>query len=140
MMSVDRHHLLFERHMYSQNRNLILLREECGLIARMDRECHNDIHDAITCVPPPNRYMAQIVLSMMMNIEDKSDPLVMADNYMFAIQESCKNSHTNDLDRALGQLIINSVYYQKPFIRDGVTRAQVIDLDGLRFKGQNGAA
>lgn len=131
---VDRHHLLFDRQYYNATDALRTLRNDCGLIARIDRDSHDGIHDLISSVPTPNRYMARAALHRLMPIQDKSNPLDMADQYMFAIQESSEHPKANDLDKMLGQLIIASVYHQKPFIEEGLSKARIFDLGGLGFR------
>ena len=114
----------------------MLLRYDCGLIARIDRDSHDEIHETITSVPPPNHYMAMTALARLMPIQDKSDVLAMSDQFMFAIQESCKHPRANELDKALGQLVISSVYHQRPFIAEGLSRAKIFDLGGVGFNGK----
>ena len=52
MLQADKHHVLFERHFWTQA-NYQVLRQDQDLIVLMDRSIHNELHRLVPPVPPP---------------------------------------------------------------------------------------
>lgn len=129
----DRHHILYNRTAWESNKNTKWLREESGLIVRMGRDAHLELHKEISVVPLLDYHAATRVRRIMRD-SDATRPLEVADDFMLAVQEAGKNPKANRLDRALGDLVISAVEGQRIYIEDGIVRAKVFDLKAQRTR------
>jgi hypothetical protein len=125
------HHILFNRAAWESNANTKWLREETGLIVRMDYDTHNELHRNIAVVPLLDHYTASRVRSMMRGC-DATKPLDIADDFMSAVQEAGRHYRAKPLDRALGELVILAVESQREYIEAGIVKAQVFDIGHQR--------
>lgn len=127
----DRHHILYNRTAWESNTNTKWLREHSGLIVRMGRAAHLELHKEISVVPLLDYHAATRVRSIMRR-SDATKPLDIADDFMSAVQEAGRNPKANALDRSLGELVIFAVESQREYIQDGIITAQVFDLGAQR--------
>lgn len=111
------HHLLWEKLLWDARPESRCLRRSSSLIVRLEQDSHNALHRAITTVPVPNVYM---VRSIAHSFVPSPDIFQAMDNLCFSIDESVNHPRATMLDRRLGQLMIDSVVTQRPFIRAGM--------------------
>ena len=117
MATYNRHHLLYESASWEVRPESRCLRRSSGLIVRMTQDSHSALHNAVTTVPVPNVYM---VRSIAHSFVPSPDIFQAMDNLCFSIDESVNHPRATMLDRRLGQLMIDSVVTQRPFIRAGM--------------------
>lgn len=127
----DRHHILYNRTAWESNTNTKWLREDSGLIVRIGQDAHAELHKAISVVPLLDHNAAVRVRNLMRK-SNATEPLDIADDFMLAVEEAIKNPKANELDRALGELVVKAVKGQFEYIKDGITKAQVFDLGAQR--------
>ena len=113
---MNRHHVLFERIVWDARAESRCLRRSSGLIVRLAQDTHSALHRAVTTVPVPNVYM---VRNIAREFVPSGDIFQAMDNLCFAVDEAMQHPKTTMMDRRLGQLMIESVVTQRPFIREG---------------------
>lgn len=125
------HHILFSRPSWTSNRDAAFLREESGLIARMDYDTHKELHRAVPFVPLPSHYDLQRIRSGMRRSR-ANKPLDVMDDFMRNIQEVGLIPKTTALERELGALTIVACEMQREFIEDGQVKAKIFDMGGRK--------
>lgn len=110
------HHILFHKRLHEANKDNSELRTRSGLIVRLDVDAHDELHRHCPGVPPLDIYMARRVKSI---IVPSTDPLEAVDNFCYAVEEASKSPKSHAIERGLGQLSIEAVRIQVPFIQEG---------------------
>jgi hypothetical protein len=113
--NLTNHHILSERCAWEARPESKRLRRHGGLIVRMAQEPHTALHEACTAVPIPNVYMLRgIARAYVMGRE----PLESLDNFCFAVEEAAQHPKAIDIDKRLGDIMIDSIRMQIPFIKE----------------------
>jgi hypothetical protein len=126
-LAPNRHHILFNQSAWDSTAHTKWLRQSSGLIVRLSYDAHEELHKDITIVPLLDHYTARFVREAMTRSR-ASKPLDIADDFMLALDTHRRNPRTNYRDRALGELVIEAVESQRPYIEDGLVKAQVYDF------------
>lgn len=118
----DRHHILNNRQEWSLRADARTLRETPTLIPVLDRDLHETLHANTPPVPLLGFYALRSTLA---NFQEGVTPLQSMDNLMFAIEAAGKNPRTHPLERSLGDLAIQAIDLQRPYIAQG-TRLRLV--------------
>lgn len=129
MPKTNERHILYDRTAYESNPSGLYLRRKMGLIALMDVQTHQQTHDEVSAVPLLDHLSLERTLSIMKKRKRANNPLDAMDNFMLAVEKSCQHPRAHELDRQLGELTVKAVYAQKPFVKDGMIKARVFDLN-----------
>jgi len=109
------HHLLTERCAWEARPESKRLRRQGGLIVKMAQEPHTALHNACTAVPIPNVYMLRGIARA---YERQPRVLDSLDNFCFAVEEAAQHPKAIDIDKRLGDIMIDSIRMQIPFIKE----------------------
>lgn len=112
----NRHHVLFARAHWEAGNATRMLRNNMGLIVPMELGAHEALHRNVTIVPVLGHYAAQNVRN---ELKPHHDPFVAIDGFRRAVEHANKNKHATELDRKLGELVLESIEAQMPFMREG---------------------
>lgn len=112
----NRHHVLFARPQWEANCNTRMLRNNMGLIVPMDIDVHEALHKNITIVPALGHLAAQTVRAQM---QPQHNPFAAIDGFRRAVEVANKNKHASELDVRLGELVLDSIDAQMPYLREG---------------------
>lgn len=123
----NRHHVLFPKAIHEATEVGSELRSTRLLIPTMDADIHADLHNEVQIVPVLNHHMASRVLYLMQGSVANTSIQAM-NEYMYAVEEAMNHPKTNDLDKRLGGLVIDSIDRQIPFIENSNRRLREIDL------------
>ena len=104
----NKHHVLFPKVLHEATKVGKDTRETRLLIPTMDADIHTELHKEIQIVPVLNHYMASHVLYLMQGSEANTSLQAM-DDYMRAVEESMEHPKVNDLDRKLGEIVLESI-------------------------------
>lgn len=115
----DRHHLLFDRQEWSLRPEGILLRENPSLIITMDRGVHMELHRKCPSVPVLGRFA---LYRAARDFRPTDDKLESVDNLLFAIDKANKSPKSHSLERSLGELTMQAIEMQKPYLIEGMHR------------------
>lgn len=122
---IDRHHVLFTRSHWTSTKEAKALRE--SFLFPLDREVHEELHRNCPPVPLLGYYA---LTSVLRNIEPVNKPKHDLEELMSAIELSTKHYKTHPIERQMGELAVEAVHLQLPFIiGDSST---IIDLQSKR--------
>jgi len=117
MTSSNSHHVLFERVLWTSNKELNRLRSTSELIPKIGVVAHKGLHRAIEQVPPPDHHMLRRI-----NREfypAKKDTIGTIRNLQESVGLAMDNPYVSDLACSLGLLIMGALELQIPFIEQG---------------------
>lgn len=124
-MSYSFHHGLYTRATWESQSSTKMLRNNQWLIMPLDEQTHRALQDEIPVVPVLGHNTAQAVLR---------DFEPVAGNYiasMFAlmgtINEVGKHPRARPIERELGELTINALELQIPYIQDGLVEVPYVE-------------
>lgn len=124
-MSYSFHHGLYTKSTWESQSSTKMLRNNQWLIMPLDEQVHRALQDEIPVVPVLGHNTAQKVLR---------DFEPVAGNYiasMFAlmgtINEAGKHPRARPIERELGQLTINALELQIPYIQDGLVEVPYVE-------------
>ena len=122
----NRHHVLFPRSLHNATDVGFKLRTNNLLIPRIDVDAHAELHENVSIVPPLPNEIGSRTLRLMSLCQSRTN-LQAIDNYMLSVEDAADHPRATDLDRKLGELVVESVYQQIPYIEKGQKTA-FIDL------------
>lgn len=114
------HHVLFEKRIWDAHEPNRELRRKSGLIVPMYSDEHDALHKEVTMVPVPNYRLGQAILSIYRDNPD--DHIRSIENLIRAADQAIGHPRMKPIERALGELFIEAVELQLPFIRGGLRR------------------
>jgi hypothetical protein len=88
-------------------------------------DVHDDLHKNTPGVPVIDIYMARRVKSIMIREGIPNDPFAAIDNYCYAIEQASLSPKTYELERTVGEMAIEAVRLQIPYIKEGSMYAGV---------------
>lgn len=121
----DRHHILFNRQEWSLRPDALSLRENPALIATMDRQVHNELHDHCPAVPLLGHHALLRTLNF---FESSPDQLESMDNLMKSIEQASNHPKAHIIEKHLAELAVWSIDLQTPFVADA-RRSNVCIVD-----------
>lgn len=110
----DSHHVLWPRQEYTLRPEAKKLRESQGLVPKIDRSLHDEIHRNCPPVPLLGFHALQRTLR---EFQPHPDTLISMDNLMFAIEISGKHPKAHDIERELAALAVQAIDLQREFLR-----------------------
>lgn len=114
MSPINRHHLLFERNTYRQDRWLYALRSMPGLIIPLPvAEIHQPLHRVFDAVPPPCRDAAELFVSRIALPYEKGQPWDQTLNQAIGWFDSTSNFGTADHLAAQHEFITERLDYRE---------------------------
>lgn len=118
----NRHHVLFNRTTWESNKIGLALREQPSLIVPMHIDTHRKLHRAVSVVPLLDQYM----LSRTSRIFEgrPNDPLRSILELTNCIERSMDQPSVTDIEHRLGELAIDAINAQIPFIEYGMMRVE----------------
>lgn len=116
-MKKERHHILYNRHAWTANKDLEALREDKRLIVPLDHDAHSELHRRVSHVPPISYHMARRVLR---NFTEYGDDTYLhnLESLQFSIEEAMKHPRADRIERGVGALAVHALDMQKPFVDD----------------------
>ena len=124
----DAHHLIFPRQEWSMRKESLYLRSTPSLIPHLHRTIHNEIHRECSPLPLLGFYALQRTLK---HFEPTDETLSSMDNLAFAIEMSSRNPKAFPIERELGELAIEALLAQRPYIESISNKRTVLDLASL---------
>lgn len=118
MAKGQEHHILFTRRTWVSQESTKRLRQNRWLIALIDPDSHRALHQAIATVPVLDHYMAERVNRDFMPV--RGDHLRTMDELCFSIDSATRHPKAGVIERGIGQLVIEAVQLQKPFVAEGL--------------------
>lgn len=116
-MSIERHHLLFERAHWSSQTPQKALRESKGMIVPLDSSFHRPVlHKNIPAIPLVTNHIAMRALGLYYPHPEAGKAI---DNMCFAIDEASKNPRVYPLERQLALLAIHGLEIERPYAVQG---------------------
>ena len=116
---IDRHHILHTRVDWEARKESGLLRRMNSLIVPIDRLSHNEIHKECPSVPVLGHYA---VLRTLRDYLPGNDAMESIDNLLFSMEDAIDHPRMHPLERTLGELTMQAIELQRPFIQDGMLR------------------
>lgn len=87
------------------------------MIALLDPEVHDALHDACPGVPPLDVWTAQRVRRLYV---PTPDPILATEHYMRAVEQAMQSPKSHTIERQVASLAIFAVDLQRPFLRRGL--------------------
>lgn len=116
---IDRHHILFSRAMHEIYPQGASLRGEHFLIPRMYQEPHRVLHENVPVVPPLPYYS---LMRVRRDFQTSGDTLKDVSRLQHLIEVSNRHLRQKPLEVAMGNLTIQGLGDQIPFLKDGMVR------------------
>jgi len=113
------HHVLHHRNLWTGNLDNKWLREKSGLIVPMDIATHDELHENTCGVPPLDIFTARRVSSIMQR-RLGSNAIRNTENFMQAVTEAGKHPKSHEIERQLGELVVQAVELQMPYLKSGI--------------------
>jgi hypothetical protein len=128
-MMKSKHHILHNRQEWSLRPEAKRLRENPKLIATIDRETHTELHEQCPPVPLLGYYALMRVNSVFYPAYTTDQTL---DNLCFAIEQANKAPKCHPIEKELGELAIEAIDLQRPYLESAQENAAVVDLSRYR--------
>lgn len=122
MPGVNQHHVLFDRSAWRSSDVRRDLRETRGLIVPLRLDAHQELHKNVSMVPLLDWRTAYKVRR-----DFEAEPGQYVQNLgalCLNIEEQLRHPRTSDLERACGELTVQAIQEQIPFIQDGMVRGR----------------
>lgn len=116
----NKHHLMYSRVQHEATPNNKWMRNSAGLIFPMLIPVHEKLHREIPFVPTPDLTTGYLIKKA---YETHREPLQRVNNYIEAVESVIDLTTLHDSQRRLGELIVNCVRLQIPFIQEGLVDA-----------------
>ena len=110
----DSHHILNNRVEWTARPEAKKLRESQGLVPKIDRELHDEIHRNCPPVPLLGFYALKRTLR---EFQPHPDTLISMDNLMFAIEIAGGNPKAHNIEKELASLAVQAIDLQRAFLR-----------------------
>lgn len=112
---INRHHIVHNRQEWSLRKAGLWIREQRSLIQNIDVDTHKEIHDNCPPIPLLGHYALMRTAHLFIPGRDTLESI---DNLSFAIEEAGKHPKTHPIEREVGQLAIEALQLQKPYLGD----------------------
>jgi len=112
---MQRHHLIFNRQEWNLRPAGMYIREQPSLIHSLDQDEHRALHAACPAIPLLGYHALNRTAKLFI---PGSTTVQSIDNLSFAIDKAHKDRHTHHIERAVGELAIEALQLQKPFIQE----------------------
>jgi hypothetical protein len=115
---VDRHHVLFDRAAWRSSDVRRDLREDRWLIPPITRDAHQELHKAVAIVPALDW---NTLARVRRDFESTPGDFIRSiGDFCISLEESLRHPRETELQRALGELTIQALEEQIPFIEEGL--------------------
>lgn len=114
----DKHHIVHNRQEHDLRLESRTIRATPELIPLMDRPAHNELHRHCPAIPLLGHVAAFRTLRAF-EVE-RGNTLQTLDNLCFAIEEANRSPKAHRIERAMGDLAIDALRLQIPFIKEGI--------------------
>ena len=114
----DRHHVLFDRASWRSADVRRDLREVTWLIPPITRDAHQELHKAVEIVPTSDWHTLARVRREFEPVP--GDFIKSIGNFCLALDESIHRPRASQLITDIGELTIQAIEMQIPFIEDGL--------------------
>lgn len=122
--SHDNHHTCHDSMSWEARLESLAIRENSSMIAYgMGRKAHELLHYMTAAVPVPNVHTLQYVAS---RLPSGLDVINGIDAYSSLVEQAGKHPKAKYVEKELGQLSIQAMQAQKPYILDGLPSARRI--------------
>lgn len=121
-MPGHRHHTLFYKAEWSARPDAKYVRQERWLIPPLDVDAHDELHRSVQYVPTLGKHMMALVKRDYIPL--KGDYIGSLEELMFTLDEVSRDHRVTELEAAVGQLTIQALEQQLPYIRDGLILEQ----------------
>lgn len=112
-MNIDRHHILHHKLEWRLRPDARFLHDQPTLIHRMYREDHDELHE--NCPPIPLLGYYALIRTVKLWTPGR-DTHQSVDNLLFAMSEANKSPKAYDLERDLGELVMQAIEMQRPYL------------------------
>ena len=116
-MERDNHHILHYRREWDVRPEGQKIRATPSLIPRMERSVHNELHRECPPVPALGYHALQRVAH---DFIPKGDTREDIDRLILSIERAGNHPKTHAIERDMGQLTIQAIEMQKPFLEFGM--------------------
>lgn len=114
----DKHHILYEKHVWSSLPPSKQLRQTPELIPRIPRDLHNELHRMTSPVPLLGRTALMRTVRVFETVP--GDTLKTMDNLALAMEESSKSPRASRIERQLANIAIESLMEQRPILQGNI--------------------
>lgn len=114
----DNHHTCHDRVAWEARPEALAIRENTSMIAQgMARSAHDLLHYMTAPVPPPSYHTLQYVAN---RLPSGLDVISGIDTYSKLVEEAGKHPKAKYVEKALGELSIQALRAQLPYIQEGL--------------------
>ena len=121
----DVHHIVHHRQEWELRPEGKAIRTAKGLMPRIYRPIHEDIHDNCPSIPLLGFEALRAVLSI---YEPHEDTMKSLQRLMSAIEVSGKRPRSYPIERDLGELAIEALSLQIPYLEEALSHQTYIDM------------
>ena len=125
---MDKHHVIHERRLHSARPELKKIRNTPSLIPLIDRDTHEALHRNCPAIPVLSY---QAIVRTLGAFDPTEDTIQTIGRLQGAVEYAVDHPKAHPIERDLGQLVIQSLELQKPFLRPSY-EGNVIDLGSYR--------
>lgn len=112
------HHIIHPRRLHNAQDPTKKLRNEHWLIPPLEDDAHVELHKQVGIVAIPSYLLAVDILK---NFEPHpGNYLKTIDRLVMAIERSVYNPKMDEIEQAIGNLMMRAIYQQRPFIEQGL--------------------
>lgn len=115
MTELNKHHIVHNRQEWSLRKPGLWLREQPSLIATIETDLHKEIHDNCPPIPLLGHYALMRTAHLFVPGHNTTESI---DNLCFAIEGAGEHKKASPFERKLGDLAIEALQYQKPYLGD----------------------
>ena len=115
MERYELHHVCYSRHLWVAQESTKRLRSVSGLLVHLDHARHLELHRGAEIVPVPGFRMGERIEREFSPV--RKDPVRTVENLIQAIEVANDRPTVPELDRYLGSLLIDNLFYQLDFIQ-----------------------
>lgn len=115
-MSVNQHHILFDRAAWRSSEVRRDLRENRWLIPPLKLEGHQLLHKAVSVVPVLDY---RVAFRTRDNFESEPGNFIRSiGNFMLSLEDALRHPRVDELQRSLGELTLAAVEQEIPFVEE----------------------
>lgn len=118
---LDAHHILHNKQEWSLRPEANQLRTNRLLIPLIDREVHNELHRACPAVPLLGFHALRRIAR---DFEQDFDTIGTVDNLLLSMEKANTDPRNHAIERSLGELAIEAIDLQRPFLIEGMPRTK----------------
>lgn len=112
----ERHHILFNRRVWSSTDDLAELRGDPRLIVPLDHDTHQELHENVSHVPPLSLHVARASLRLFEDFESNGDYMKSVEHLQTSIEQAIRHPKSDRIEREVGSLAVYALDLQKPYI------------------------